>query len=238
MAPCTCRLYYRHCWKKILTASIFSAKWQSNAPCRYLYYRPQVKVTCLCVEVSRHVDIRVSGGIAPRILTSTQDGGDWSASRFAAVSQYPLKRRLGRPHGRSGRGGEEKNSLHCHSRELNPGRSSRRSVVMLRVAVTSRCHIALNVPKWFKIRRFQEDFSSGNVKVTRKEIMLVWWVFQDCFFWDDRKEAKNRFTEIVVWEGALSWCKIHLSGQWFGLFRRMVSANDQVLESRLLVLVE
>jgi len=42
------------------------------------------------------------------------------------------------------------------------------------------------------------------VKVTRKEIMLVWWVFQDCFFWDDRKEAKNRFTEIVVWEGALS----------------------------------
>jgi hypothetical protein len=48
-------------------------------------------------------------------LTSTLDGGEWSASRPAALSQgksprYPLDRRLGGPQGRSGRGGEEKNS--------------------------------------------------------------------------------------------------------------------------------
>jgi hypothetical protein len=48
-------------------------------------------------------------------LTSALNGGEWSASQPAALSQgespwYPLDRRLGRPQGPSGRGSEEKNS--------------------------------------------------------------------------------------------------------------------------------
>jgi hypothetical protein len=53
----------------------------------------------------------VSGGIAPRILTSALDGGELSASypgRFISrerASWYPLDRRLGGPQNRSGRSG-------------------------------------------------------------------------------------------------------------------------------------
>jgi hypothetical protein len=36
--------------------------------------------------------------------------------------RYPLDRRLGGHHSRSGPGGEEKKSYHCPRRELNPGR--------------------------------------------------------------------------------------------------------------------
>jgi hypothetical protein len=46
-------------------------------------------------------------------LTSTVDGGEWSAScpgRFTLIPRYPLDRRLGGPQSCSGRGGEEKNS--------------------------------------------------------------------------------------------------------------------------------
>jgi hypothetical protein len=49
-------------------------------------------------------------------LTSALDGGEWSVSRPQGKSPwYPLDRRLGGPQGRSGRGGEEKNS------QLPPG---------------------------------------------------------------------------------------------------------------------
>jgi hypothetical protein len=60
---------------------------------------------------------RRSGGIAPRILNSALDGGEWSASlpgHFNPQGRnpyyYPLHRRLGGPQSRSGYGGEEKNS--------------------------------------------------------------------------------------------------------------------------------
>jgi hypothetical protein len=49
-------------------------------------------------------------------LTSTLDGGEWSASRPGrftpkeSAPRHPLYRRLGGPQSRSGRGGEEKNS--------------------------------------------------------------------------------------------------------------------------------
>jgi hypothetical protein len=48
-------------------------------------------------------------------LVSALNGGEWSASRSAALPQgrspwYPLDRRLGGPQSRSGHGGEEKNS--------------------------------------------------------------------------------------------------------------------------------
>jgi hypothetical protein len=48
-------------------------------------------------------------------LTSALDGGEWSdslPSRFTAGKSpwNPLDRKLGGPHSRSGRGGEEKNS--------------------------------------------------------------------------------------------------------------------------------
>jgi hypothetical protein len=53
-----------------------------------------------------------SGGIAPRILlTSELGGGVWSASHPQGKNPwYPLDRRLGGSQSRSGRGGEEKNS--------------------------------------------------------------------------------------------------------------------------------
>jgi hypothetical protein len=55
-------------------------------------------------------------GMAPRILTSTLDGGEWSASRPGRFTpreiapNYPLDRRPGGPQSRSGRGSEDKNS--------------------------------------------------------------------------------------------------------------------------------
>jgi len=56
-----------------------------------------------------------SGGIAPLILASVLDGGEWSASRpWAPYTHgkspwYPLERRMGGPESRSGQGGQEKN---------------------------------------------------------------------------------------------------------------------------------
>jgi hypothetical protein len=44
--------------------------------------------------------------------------------------RHPLVRRLGRPQGRSGQGGEE-NTRHCPCRESNLGRPSRNLVTML-----------------------------------------------------------------------------------------------------------
>jgi hypothetical protein len=47
-------------------------------------------------------------------LIQALDGGEWSASRPSRFTNkspwYPLDRRLGGPHSRSLRGGEEKNS--------------------------------------------------------------------------------------------------------------------------------
>jgi len=57
-------------------------------------------------------------------LTSALDGGEWSALRSGRFTTggkmpgYPLKRRLGRPHSRSGRGGKEKESLPLPGTEL------------------------------------------------------------------------------------------------------------------------
>jgi hypothetical protein len=79
----------------------------------------QVKVKSLCFVLTEHHAIKAywgSGGIAPRIVTSAIDGGEWSASRPGRfISQgkspwYPLDRMVGGPQSRSGRGGEEKNS--------------------------------------------------------------------------------------------------------------------------------
>jgi hypothetical protein len=56
-----------------------------------------------------------SGGIVPRILDLGTRWREWSASRPlyppAKSLRCPLDRRLGGPQSRSGRGGEEKNSL-------------------------------------------------------------------------------------------------------------------------------
>jgi hypothetical protein len=63
-------------------------------------------------------------------LTSSLDGGKWSASRSGRFTleviapRYSLDRRLGGPQNRSGCGGERK-SHHCSSRESNPGRPAR-----------------------------------------------------------------------------------------------------------------
>jgi hypothetical protein len=62
--------------------------------------------------------MRVYGGVDVYIyvfLTSALAGGEWSASRLAAVpprkeSPYPLDRRLYGPQHRSGRRGEDSNS--------------------------------------------------------------------------------------------------------------------------------
>jgi hypothetical protein len=63
-----------------------------------------------------------SGGIAPPFLASALDGGEWSASlpgRFTPgerAARYPLYLKLGRPSGRSGRYGEEKNIVSAGNR--------------------------------------------------------------------------------------------------------------------------
>jgi len=63
-------------------------------------------------------------------LTSTLDGGQWSASRPAAlppgkVPWYPLDRRLGGPQSRSGRGGEENSQPPPGIEPQNPDRPAR-----------------------------------------------------------------------------------------------------------------
>jgi hypothetical protein len=71
-----------------------------------------------------------SGGIAPPFLTSTLDGGEWSASRPGSfirrekAARYPLDRRLGGPQSRSGRRGEEKSFDPTVTRTLTPRSSS------------------------------------------------------------------------------------------------------------------
>jgi hypothetical protein len=57
--------------------------------------------------------MKTCGVINPPFLTSALDGGEWSASlpgRFHPGKSpwYPLDRRLGGPHSRSGRYGEDK----------------------------------------------------------------------------------------------------------------------------------
>jgi len=52
-------------------------------------------------------------------------------SPWGKSSRFPLDRRLGGAERRFGRGGEEKNSHHCPSWELNPDRSDRSLVCVL-----------------------------------------------------------------------------------------------------------
>jgi hypothetical protein len=74
---------------------------------------------CPCTLTEHHA-IKAYCGVDVQLhafLTSALDGGEWSASRPAALPPppgkspwYPLDRRLGRSQSSSGRGGEEKNS--------------------------------------------------------------------------------------------------------------------------------
>jgi hypothetical protein len=79
-------------------------------------------------KVSRHEDLLGGGSIAPRILDL--DTRRWVASlkprpfyTRRKSPRHPLDRRLGGPHSRSGRGGEEKNSQ--RSPEIEPPKSDR-----------------------------------------------------------------------------------------------------------------
>jgi hypothetical protein len=80
---------------------------------------------CLINWPSHHEDEWGSGGIAPPFLTSTLDGGELSAShsrRFTSGKglPYPLSRRLGGPHSRSGCCEGANNFLPLLGIELSP----------------------------------------------------------------------------------------------------------------------
>jgi hypothetical protein len=69
----------------------------------------------LCLISKRHDDVWGSEDIVPPFLISALDGGEWSASRLARFTSgerspwYALDKRLGGPHSRSGRCGEDIN---------------------------------------------------------------------------------------------------------------------------------
>jgi hypothetical protein len=95
------------------TSLVSKCKWQ-------VYWGRGLKVEvkfslCVINQASCHEDVSGSESIDPLFLTSAPDGGQWSASRpFRFIPQgtrprYPLDRRLGGVHSRSGRCGEEKN---------------------------------------------------------------------------------------------------------------------------------
>jgi hypothetical protein len=101
-----CHFSVQHCMPITLFLSFENASLVSK-----------VKVKSLCFNwAPRHEGVWGSEGIAPRILTTAINGGEWSASRPCRFypqgksPRYPLDRRLGGPQSRSGRGGEEKNS--------------------------------------------------------------------------------------------------------------------------------
>jgi hypothetical protein len=88
-----------------------------QAVCMYvcmLIYNIKVKSSlCFINYAPRHADVWRSGDIAPPVLTLTPSVGEWSASRQARFgpkgrAPYPLGGRLGGPHSRPGRRGEEK----------------------------------------------------------------------------------------------------------------------------------
>jgi len=81
---------------------------------RISYLKVKLKLFLCFNWAPRHEGEVGSGGIAPRILTSALDGGEWSASlpsRFYPQGKspwYPLDRRLGGLQSRSGRCSEQK----------------------------------------------------------------------------------------------------------------------------------
>jgi len=84
-----------------------------------------------------HEDVWGSGGIVPRIVNL---GSRWRwVVSFTPRPLYPrgrsfwyqFDRRLGGPHRRSGRGGEEKQSLHCPCRQSNPFRPAHNLITIL-----------------------------------------------------------------------------------------------------------
>lgn len=86
----------------------------------------------------------------------------------------------------------------------------------------------LNVFKWLKMRPFKESFSFWNMTVTWHQIRQVQQMFQHCVSF-----TKNCFTKRAVWEGALSWCKIHLSDQGLVFLYKCAAVNITKLERRI-----
>jgi hypothetical protein len=89
-------------------------RWQQQQP--YPHAHTPLKVSlCLINETLFLENIWGNEGIAPSLLTSAVDGGEWSASRPGCFTpkeialRYLLYRRLGGPQSRSGRYGEDKN---------------------------------------------------------------------------------------------------------------------------------
>jgi len=67
------------------------------------------------------------------------------------------------------------------------------------------------------MRPFQANFYSfGNMKNLWDWSQYVWGMFQHWYLF----LAKSRITGNAVWKGVLSWCKIHLSEQGFGVFNK------------------
>jgi hypothetical protein len=76
-------------------------------------YKGKVKVKLSLYIITlapRHEDVRRSRGIAPPLLNSALDGGEWLASRSRQLyHRYPLDMRQGGPHRGSEGCGKEKN---------------------------------------------------------------------------------------------------------------------------------
>jgi hypothetical protein len=74
--------------------------------------------------------------------------------RVKSLSQYLLNRRLGRPQGRSGRGGEEKSFHYCPCREPNPGRTGIIIIIIIIIIILfDRVVISVNDGKSLSLRR-------------------------------------------------------------------------------------
>jgi hypothetical protein len=90
----------------------------------------KVRYSCPCAYLIKHhhEDVLGGGSMAPLVLTSALDGGEWSDSppdRFIPrgnAPQYPLNRRLGESQSRSGRCRGNKNLIPPW--ESNPRRRS------------------------------------------------------------------------------------------------------------------
>jgi hypothetical protein len=132
-----------------------------------------------------------SEDIPPPFLTSALDGGEWSASwpgRFTqpgeTAPRYPLDRRLGGPHRRSWRNGEEKNIASAGNRTPVVQPVARCNTVS---AISVLCkmpyyenkivsHIALNI-SIFQIH-IRHDFMRTMEKACKKSILTLeeWFV--------------------------------------------------------------
>jgi hypothetical protein len=131
-----------------------------------------MKTYAVLNKAPHHEDIWWSGGIAPRILnlgTRWRWVGSLTTPPLYPLGnsqQYPLDRSLGGPQSRSGRGGEEKESLACLCRESNHGRPDPSLVTV--VTELPCLHLIYFKRNYFKKCRVHRQMFQMNVVISNK----------------------------------------------------------------------